>query len=176
MYACVLSRPGHPRDLASPISAIVVSILQLCFQIGCWARPTASGFRTKYIRKTRRGNNCEAPWRSPHWCIMDRANPRNTRHNPNAERFCALTSGRADFSSGFLRPMIRMSAEQGLLNVLLGGAALHLGKLFGEASIGAQQAANPFQKSIASLFLSGRTRAREVHKMLRRNDLFASCR
>ena len=143
MYAIVLSRPGHPRDLASPISAIVVSNLQLCFQIGCWARPTASGFRTKYIRKTRRGNNCEAPWRSPHWCIMDRANPQNMRQNSNAERFSAMASARTDLSSECQCPMKRMSAEQGRLNVLLGGAALHLGKLFGEASIGAQQAPPP---------------------------------
>ena len=35
---------------------------------------------------------------------------------------------------------------------------------------------NPLQNSNASLFLSGRTRTTEVHKMLRRNDLFASCR
>ena len=152
MYAFVLSRPGHPRDLASPISAIVVSILQLCFQIGCWARPTASGFRTKYIRKTRRGNNCEAPWRSPHWCIMDRANPHNMRHNWNAERFSALTSARTDLSSECQCPMKRMSAEQRRLNVLLGGAALHLGKLFGEASIGAHQARNPFKTRTPACF------------------------
>ena len=142
MYAFVLSRPGHPRDLASPNSAIVVSILQLCFQTGGWARPTASGFRTKYVGKTRRGNKCEAPWRSPHRCIMDRANPQNMRQNSNARRFSALTSGRADFSSECQYPMQRMSAEQGSLNVLLGGAALHLGKFLSEASIGAQHSPN----------------------------------
>ena len=152
MHAMVLSRPGHPRDLASPSSAIVVSILQLCFQIGCWARPTASGFRTKYIRKTRRGNNCEAPWRSPHWCIMDRANPQNMRQNSNAERFSAMASARTDLSSECQCPMKRMSAEQGRLNVLLGGAALHLGKLFGEASIGAQQARTPFKTRTPACF------------------------
>ena len=35
---------------------------------------------------------------------------------------------------------------------------------------------NPLQNSNANLFLSARTRAGEVHKMLRRNHLFASCR
>ena len=152
MYACVLSRPGHPRDLASPNSSIVVSILQLCFQISGWARPAASGFRTKYIRKTRRGNKCEAPWRSPHRCIMGRANPQHMRQNSNAERFSALKSGRPDFSSECQYPMQRMSAEQGRLNVLLGGAALHLGKLFGEASLGAQQAPTPSKSRTPACF------------------------
>ena len=34
----------------------------------------------------------------------------------------------------------------------------------------------PLRNSNASLLLSGRSRTREVHKRLRRNDLFASCR
>ena len=64
----------------------------------------------------------------------------------------APTSARADFSSGCQCPMKRMSAEQGRLNVLLGGAALHLGKLFGEASIGAQQAPNSSKTQTPACF------------------------
>ena len=89
--------------------------------------------------------------------------------------FSALTSARADFSSECQYPMQRMSAEQGRLNVLLGRRsaprkALRRGLNRRAAS------STPLRNSNASPFLSGRTRVREVDKMLRRNDLFASCR
>ena len=175
MYACVLSRPGHPRDPASPNSATGVNSAVV---LSNWWLGTSDSKRIPNKVHSQKTTGKQMRSTVAFAASVSHGPCQSATHAPEFERgalFCIdISSSR--FLIGMPVPHATHVCRAGALERLTWGRRPAPRKAFRRGLNRRPATSNPLQNSNASLFLSARTRTREVHKMLRRNDLFASCR